>query len=220
MNKKGFIAPGLAASALAVVITIASVLIFFFVFKFHVDLQMKETYNWNKIQEIPLSLLSMDVDDQSFVSKMNKIYYLTDEGDIERDQFKDIIDGNISKQLFYYLGSVQHPFEVEINIAGIEISEYLEGCMIVEGECTDKIPPGSGRECHCFCSGGCGSSSNEQLTISKVDENTCNRDYSIDDCIYVIGETVKYSAKYPFPLVFSGTDKLVDELSYRAEEVK
>ncbi len=180
------------------------------------DLQMREGYFWNKLQEVPLGLFSMGLDGELFVYKMNKVYYLgTDE---EKEQLRDEIDYILEKQVFNYSKGMEYPLDGVITVDGIVITKYLEGCKIEERDCQDF---GDTTRCHCYCSSGCGKNKDKRLTgFIKIKQGECNTTYDIRECIYIIGTQVKYSAKFPFPLTFSGTDKFVDELSYDAIEEK
>lgn len=216
MKSKGAIIAGaLIGIVLGSSIAIASVLIFFYVFKVNVDLQMREGYFWNKLQEIPLDLFSMSLDDESFVYKMNKVYYLGT--DAEKEQLRDKIDYILDIQVFNYSKGLQYPLDAVITIAGIELSKQFEGCKIEERECEDNDET----KCHCYCSSSCGKNSDTKLSSSKHKQSDCEKDFDVNECIpYLVETQIKYSAKYPFPLTFSGTEKFVDELSYDAIEEK
>jgi hypothetical protein len=219
MKRKGAIFISMIMLLVVYLAACAIVFIFFHFFKYHIIKTVLDEYRWNKIQEIPLALFSMDMDGESFVSRVNRVYYLGSNN--EKNQLKEKIDDTISNQLFYYFEETEYPFRVMIKVDGIEvITKYVEACEIEERDCTTKSPPvPPGKECHCYCSAECPSySANKKLTTSKVDEGRCTIHYDISDC--VVRKPVVYSAKFPFPLTFDGTDKFVDELSYKIEETQ
>jgi hypothetical protein len=207
--RKGFFEIGITAAVLACAIAVASVLIFFYVFKVNVDLQMREQYLWNKVQDVPMDLLSMDVEGESFVYRMNKVYY----GYEEESNLGSKTSGYISKQLIYFLEGPVRPLEAVIVIDDISIVKYLEGCTVnSEAHC-------EGGDCAyvCKCSAGC-SKPEGDIVGSTWMTDTCKEEF-LDKCLYTTNTRVQYSANFPFPLTFNGTDKLVDELSYKAVQV-
>jgi hypothetical protein len=208
-KSKGSVIAGFFISLiLSAAMAIAAILIFFLIFKVNVDLQLREQFIWNKVQEVPMDLLSMSLDGESFISRMNKVHYLGD--DEEEKQLRDQIDDIISNQLFYYFEGTEYPFTASINIGEISITKYLEGCYckktlcyagVCDYECCDKCPEETkGKDCRAAGIRG----------LRTPDNSKC-LPYDI---------RVEYSAKYPFPLTFNGTDKFTDELSYKAIEEK
>jgi hypothetical protein len=163
---------------------------------------MLDEYRWNKVQEVPLDLLSMDIDRESFISKMNKVFYKK----LDEDQLKNKIDKIISDQLFYLTGGVQRPFDISINIGGIKITKELPGCTVYEDPMQEGVWT-------CRCSANCAKP--EGTDVGSFDKSgQCAP--LINLCISSVSSV--YSAKFPFPLTFNGTDKFVDELSYNVVE--
>ena len=210
-NKSIFGATAIVVSIAVFIFVIVIVLSFFYFFKFQIGLVIRELYLWNKFQEMPLSLLSMDMDDESFVIRMNKVYYFgTDE---EKEEFKNKIDGIVKEQIFP-VGVT--PATAEIMIAGIAITEEIPctlivpGCEIVTGICSSGV-------CDCHCGDECPLPFAGKYLGSVVGfVATCRRTYDICEC--VSGDVPKiYSARFPFPLTFDGT-KFTDELSYEIIE--
>jgi len=181
---------------------IVTVLSFFYFFKFQITLVIKDQYLWNKIQEVPLDLLSMNLDGERFVCRINKVYYLG--GDEEKKQLREQIEGNISKQLFYFLEGAQYPLKAVIYIGEIKITKYLEGCELLEEY------QGSGWW-KFYCSDDCGENAGKGILVQSYALKP-----SLGFCLYMTETPIEYSAKYPFPLTFNGIDKFVDELSYDA----
>jgi len=216
IGKKGGLFVSMIILLVIYLFACAIVFVFFYFFKFHVITTILDEYRWNKIQEVPLSLLSADLDGESFVYRVNKVHYLG--SDAEKNQLKDKINDFLTEQLFHYFPGTEYPFRVIIKVDGIEaITKYLTGCRVVEGSCaseTDEFGV-SVTMCHCYCSADCGYNKNKCLTYYKVKQGEC-WSYSVSGCIS--REAVVYSAKYPFPLTFNGTDKFIDELSYEVEE--
>ena len=118
-SKKGGIGVAILVAVIAVAIVFGGILYFFFVFKAHATLVARDEYIWNKVQELPLSLLSMDVGEESFVSRMNKVYYELADKDLLKDETSDVI----SKQLFYWLEGPEYPFEFVIILAQTRVPQ-------------------------------------------------------------------------------------------------
>jgi len=200
MSKKGLIGEGIVAILLGAGIAIASVLIFFYVFKVDIELQMREHFIWNKVQEVPLDLLSMDVDGEPFVVYANKVYY----GLIkDKNQFRISVHDKINNQIFYFFEEVgeEHPFSYEIYIFDVLIDEKPAwfdpggcGCTEIEGGLVY------------LCNDECGAKAGE----------FCGFDVGFDSLCFDTVE--KYQAEYPVPLTFDGTNDLVDKIFYKVVE--
>ena len=183
---------------------IVTVLAFFYYFKYQITLVMRDQYSWNKFQEVPLNLLSVDIGDESFVSRMNKVYYFGD-GD-EKEQLKNEVDNIIKKQIFP-VGVA--PASAEIMIGDIEITHktpstlIVPGCEIVTGLCSAGV-------CDCICGNECPLAG--KYLGSVLGGHKCKL-LDVYQCLS--GEIPKiYSAMFPFPLVFNGKDEFVDVISY------
>lgn len=206
-RKSLFGSTAIVVSVAMYLFVIVVVLVFFHVFKFQITKTILDLYNWNKVQEIPLDLLSVDIDDESLVSRVNKVYH----GKLDENELKDWMDETISKQLFYFFGETKYPLTTVIHVGDIEITKYLKGCgcYISDGNiwetytCTAECPR-AGEVCW-------------KETIATMGQKPTAKDHNW--CMDVDKVTeLQYSAKFPFPLTFDGTDKLVDELSYEIIE--
>jgi len=197
---------GIIAMIGAYLFVIIIVLIFFYFFKFHVTVVIQEQYLWNKLQEVPMSLLSMSLDDESFVSRMNRVFYGFDEEEWLRDRIDDII----LKQVFYLYGEItEYPLTFVISINGIQITEHLVGCHVYGKDVGPLLD-------ECYCSDECGTNAGKYLG----DHLNCEWAYSVDLCLYTTGTRVEYSAEFPFPLAFNGTDNFIGVISYEVIETK
>lgn len=205
MSKGGIIIGTLTGIVLGVAIAIASVLIFFYVFKVHVEIQIREQYVWNKVQEMPLDLLSMDIEGEPFVSRMNKVYYEF----IDKDSFKTEVNDKTLRQIFYHFETPEYPFEYFITIGNMTLTgskdcscdgpwyAYLTGDFECNIHCGGSIP---GRPCGRFLS--------------------LNAPFWYPDNSLCFGKTKKvYRGMYPFPLTFDGTANFTNVISYEVIQI-
>jgi len=215
MKKKGFF-ESMIMMFVIYLFAVALVVVFFYFFKYHITITMIDEYRWNKVQELPLDLLSVDIDGKPFVSGVNRVHYLGNND--EKEQFKKGMDDTITNQFFNYLTGAEYPFRATIKVDGIEvITKYVEStCKLEVRDCEEEGIPAEDY-CHCYCSDAC-KLKNKQLTVSKREKYMACIGFDVSDC--TIRKPVFYSAKFPFPLIFNGTDKFVDELSYEVEETK
>jgi len=202
-NEKGI---GLSATLIIgfaiYTLIILLVVIFFLLFQYNVELEIRDEYLWNKVQDVPLNLLSLTFDREPFVSKMNKFYY----GFLTEDEKNDFIDETrtiITDQLFYlYTGCPPDcPIGYVIRISDILISQTKTvGCQCKRVHAT-----------RCECSGECpnaGKSCGVEVKwgpFTKVveDDGKCYKG-------------IEFGAEFPFPLAFNGTNKLTYPVFYYA----
>jgi hypothetical protein len=190
------------------VVVFASILIFFQTFKYHVWKVLVEEYMWNRVQDEPLSILSMDIDGQPVVMQMNKFLF--------KQYPQDLIDklrGNISYQIF---GSTDPSpnlnFGYRINISDMVISGKAAnpdcGCTKVGQE----FEGGTGYVCNDNCAqnmrgNDCG------LIVYYFFGKKDTRDST--KCFNAFA---RYNMIYPFPLSFNGTWNFITNLTYEIEE--
>ena len=203
-QEKGIVVSGIIAIVLGAGIAIASVLIFFYVFKVSIDLQMREHYIWNKVQELPLNLFSMDLDDGSFVSKMNKVYY-----GYETKEELQKVEKILNEQLYYTFSEKPEHMGYIVSVDTITLSKFP---LITECGCIPDIDNFGTWICKDKC------------TISRAGKS-CTR-YDIQgtpvqapELCFEFGR-IQYSGEFPFPLTFSGTDEFTVTMSYNALEYK
>ena len=207
-SKKGDFGVGLLIVVIGLIFVLGGVLYFFYVFKAHATLEARDEYLWNKFQEMPLNLLSMDIENESFVSRMNKIYYGFIDVESTRIKLRDIIH----KQLFYFYTTTEYPYEYFITIGDLSLAEKTV----------------------CYCKGGYFAHFNGDWTC----HGSCGPIHTDESCarvwayippfampIYVpdnskcIGDvTTFYTAVYPFPLAFNGTNYFITPISYEVTE--
>jgi len=203
-TNKGIFASMIITLAMYVFV-IAVVLLFFYFFKYHITMQMWDEYRWNKVQEIPLSLLSMDIDGEPFVARVNKAYY----GSLDKklDELNKI-DDIISEQLLSQEGYI---FNAVINITGMRIQASSEGCG-----CNNCLSSGGSKQC--WCSGGC-IREGKDCYVGTAGSNPPDSSHNWCRGLTPIIGTRYYSAKFPFPLTFNGTDDFTTEISYDVVEI-
>ncbi len=200
-GRKGGIFVSMIILLVIYLFAVAIVLVFFYFFKFHVTTTVLDEYRWNKIQEVPLDLLSMDIDGKSFVPKMNKVYYKFE----PEDEFKKVRN-IVNNQLYFMFGgdAKSMGYIISIGNATVSQSQYPNcGCMphpLVENLYT--------------CNDDCSVSKKGNYCGKYVFPVGIVPDPSL---CFVIGRR-EYSASYPFPLTFNGTDEFTARLSYDAVE--
>jgi len=205
-SKKGII-EGLIIVVIGLIFVFGGVLYFFFVFKAHATLEARDEYVWNKFQEMPLGLLSMDIDNESFVSRMNKIYYKFIDMESTRIKLKDIIH----KQLFYFYTTTEYPYEYFITIGNLSFTE--------EADCYCKGGWFAYNTGDWTCSGSCGLHDGENCARVWARIPPFGAPIYVPDSSKCLGKwEAIYSAVYPFPLAFDGTNNLITIISYEATE--
>lgn len=202
MKNKGFIEAAIVATVVGVSIAIVSVLIFFYFFKVRVDLQMREQYIWNKVQELPLDLFSANISGESFVSRMNKVYY-----GFESKNSLSVVKDIVNRQLFYFYSSIPQTMGYTVSVKDITISQ----CPSPNCKCNPTVIAPT--LIWYYCSNQC-PKAGEDCTIETYvgpmpEESKC----------FYIGR-INYHGTYPFPLSFNGTANFVDFMSYDAVEYK
>lgn len=221
MSKKGQLGAGIVIVIIVVSVVVVSILYFFYVFKFNVKERAYDEYTWNKIQEIPLSLFSMDVKKKSFVSIVNKVYYFPDDAESFFYLYSDI-PKFINWQLFYlkegipsnlgYIISVDRGTETDpLTFSQAPLDPEIDPemrCRCLPAE-APPFEPTPYFECDNYC---------------PNHDKPCGKDYpwgrgpAPELCFNV--EIMPYSASYPLPLTFDGTDEFTTTISYNAVEYK
>ena len=203
MKQKGAIFVSMIMLLIVYLAACAVVFIFFHFFKYHIIKTVLDEYRWNKIQEIPLALFSMDIDRESFTLKMNKIYYeLEPEDEFVTKMHEDVIN----QQLFYQFPPDKRPFGYFITIGKTTLSEVKE----VQPNCECEVRSDCGDPPWYYCSDDCGS----PCTNCGVEDRFGN--IWPDERFCYPTEAKFYAEEYPFPLTFNGTERFIESLSYEA----
>lgn len=170
---------------------------------------MRDIYVWNKVQDYPMSLLSLDIDGRSFISKINEVYYLGDE--TEQNNLRNDIEKIIDGQAFYFFGESARNFEFDIQIGKISISQCVGGCycnvwqqMFCDPNTGICYPMGLAGVCSDAC----------------PNSVACAAGTWYDPTVCYAAGYIYYRDEYPIPLVFNGTDELVETLSYNVVELQ
>ena len=209
LNSKKGVAVGAAIliAVIGVAIVFGAVLYFFYVFKAHATLEAREEYVWNKVQEMPLSLLSMDIDKESFVSKMNKVYYSKEDA----NQLKTQLNKMIMNQLFYeWYSTTEYPYKYFINVGGFSFSGA--------GECACSGPWHAPVTGEYKCNSDCGVKAGESCSVVVLEGLFGLKAYVPSNRKCYGKNVTKYGASYPFPLTFNGTDDVINIISYEVIE--
>lgn len=203
---------GVAIFVFVIVITLT----FFYFFKYHITLVIRDQYIWNKVQEVPLSLFSTDIDGESFINKANKAYY----GFNDKGEFMGLIKNIINSTIFYDYNVEYRPFAYSVNIFGTTVSE---GYVTPSGGCKcDKIIAYGSNIYYYGCSDGCAVDKQGRPCGEKKDATWDDRSSwdTRDDmlCYETNKENTIYEVSYPVPLTFNGTNKLIGNISYKVAE--
>jgi len=205
-SKKGDFGVGLLIVVIGLIFVLGGVLYFFYVFKAHAALEARDEYIWNKVEEVPLDLLSMNIENESFVSRINKIYYGFIDMESTRIKLRDIIH----KQLFYSYTTTLYPYEYFITIGGLSFTGQT-GCTC-NGQMFAHFTGAW------TCSGGCGLYKDENCAKVWFYIPPSQPIY-VPDSSKCFGKTEAiYNAAYPFPLTFNGTNNLITIISYEVAE--
>lgn len=204
-GRKGGIFVSMIILLVIYLFAVAIVLVFFYFFKFHITTTVLDEYRWNKIQEVPLDLFSIDVDGEQFVSKMNKIYHK-----FEPEDQLDKVKKMVNSQLYFAFGDVPPNIGYILTIGEVTVSQsdYPDcGCKpaVEYFSVTYK------------CQGGCALDLEGEDCVGGYTYNQMGTPQAYPDpkkCFYV--GLVEYHGDYPFPLTFNGTDKFIAGLSYDA----
>ena len=205
-TKKGSIFLSMIMLLVVYLFAVAIVVVFFYFFKFHIITTILDEYRWNKVQEVPLDLFSMDVNGESFVSRMNKIYY----GFIDMEPTKIKLRDIIHKQLFYSYTGTKYPYEYFITIGNLSFTG--------QSDCTCNGKMFAHFTGAWTCSGGCGLYKDENCAKVWFYIPPSQPIY-VPDSSKCFGKTEAiYNAAYPFPLTFNGTNNLITIISYEVAE--
>jgi hypothetical protein len=98
--KGGFFFSSMIAHYMIVIAIILAVVIFFLTFKYHIKQTVVEYYLWGKQYDIPLTLFSVNVEGESSIVALNRIYYGNSES---KGKLIDILDDWFGKVYYYRL---------------------------------------------------------------------------------------------------------------------
>jgi len=144
MKKKGSIFLSMIMMFVIYLFAVGLVVVFFYFFKFHISITIIDEYRWNKVQEVPLSLLSMDVEGESFVTKVNKIYYKFEPED-KLDEVKEMVN----KQLYFVFGDEPPNMGYILTIGEITVTQSKKYPDCKCEPAVELVPT-------LKCQGGCG----------------------------------------------------------------
>ncbi len=198
MSKGGAILTFAAIAAIGTLVFFLATLIYFLNFKVQIFQYIMEEYHYNKVQEIPLALISSDFNKESFVEKFNKAYY----GFYSEDEFKDFVScvrKNITAQ-------VGEKYFLVIRSSGLSFgTPFYEGCRVVTGTIYGGI-----KECKCSDECPCHNVNGEDIcpVMSTLVGRNCEDVLPVTKCyrsLFVINITY-INETFPLPLVFNGTN--------------
>jgi hypothetical protein len=210
MKNKGFF-EGVIMMFVIYLFAVAIVVVFFYFFKYHITITMLDEYKWSKVQEVPLDLLSIDLNGESFVSKMNKVYY----GFYDSSKLRDETKEYVYNQFFYSLGGNPKGIIFSVDIGNLNIVSAKSPCT-----CNDNRLFGTALQHNRYlCSDNCVDVTGKSLGGRSCETwDTWGRlRGDIKKCVY---SESYYSAGFPFPLTFNGTENFIDSLNYEISDQK
>jgi len=163
-------------------------------FKIHIYQVIIEEYHYNRVQEIPLALISSDFEGEPFVERVNKASYgfLSQE---EFDNFRDTVKNTVIRQVGKaYRWSV----DIEDMMFGVQPQE---GCRVELWESVYTPPEGQPRVIYkCKCSEEC------ELANEFVGDPPCDNFQYLARCMGSLAINITFfNETFPFPLVFNGS---------------
>ncbi|MEM5790450.1 MAG: hypothetical protein QXP77_00100 [Candidatus Aenigmatarchaeota archaeon] len=204
MKKGGIFILASVVIVLSIPITIIMFIYWLYTFRIHIFWIITEMYHYNRLQEIPLALISSDFKNESFVEGVNKAYY----------NFYSVyeVEENVNKILKKQVGEA-YGLYIRINGMGFHLEEY--------GDC-NVFSKHSVGDFYCFCTQECPRGGYE-VPISDEIVDKCYDEENFAECLdseclkgilplrECIGEkslskniTYFYDT-FPFPLVFNGS---------------
>jgi hypothetical protein len=150
----------------------------------------------------------MDIDGESFVSRMNKIYYgfIDTESESTKIKLRDIIH----KQLFYSYTMTLYPYEYFITIGNLSFTG--------QADCACKGKMFAHLTGQWYCSGDCGPYDGKNCAKVWFYIPPAQPIYGPDSSKCFGNVRAFYTAAYPFPLTFNGTNYFITTISYEVTE--
>jgi len=195
MRRKGLLLESGLLLLGSTVITMMLFVLWLLNFKIHIYQRIIEEFHHNRVQEIPLAIISSDYQKEAFVEKINKAYYgfySEDEIDEFKKVVKDITIAQVGKAYIWEVSIEKYLFSME------------EGCYVI-------IEYGSGATC-CKCSDECPVKIEYCLPTSLP---PCK--LTLADCLGSLTINITFfNETFPFPLTFNGSSKFVTEMRFNA----
>ena len=161
-------------------------------FRIHIYVTIIETYHYNRIQEVPLSVISSDFKGESFINGLNKAYFGFF-SDNQKTEWKNSIKEIVDKQL----GGVRG---WNLAIEDIPIG-FEEGCRVMAAEKV-RHPV---YYVKCKCSDECGE--RKGVIVDVVHRaSDCFKPENLAKCLGIWNINVTFfSETYFVPLAFNGS---------------
>lgn len=205
MRRKGvgLLAIGIAILLGGLAITAIMFIFWLFTFKIHIFQRIIEEYHYNRVQEIPLTIISSDYEREGFVEKFNKAYYgFYSQQEIEN--FKEVVKKNTTAQV----GEAYWWYLVIENLR-IGKSPY-ELCRVREIIEKSELPPYEETR-YCYCS-GC-----PIYKKVKAEIYSCEAVLPLSECLGSLTVNITFfNDTFPFPLVFNGIDDFIARMVFNA----
>lgn len=187
-------------------ITMLTFIYWLFTFKIHIFEIIIEEYHYNRVQEIPLTIISSDYEGESFVERVNKAYYGFEIGNLKNSVRETTIQ------------QVGEEYWWSIVIGNLYFGKIAgEDCVVSFDMSID------GRFLYCKCSEGCPLSgrivATKDTSIPEIPPQPfyCNKPELLVICLGSLTVNVTFfNDTFPFPLVFNGSDKFITEMMFNA----
>lgn len=187
-------------------ITVGMFIYWLFTFKIHIFQRIIEEYHYNRVQEIPLTIISSDYEGESFVEKFNKAYYgFYSENEIKN--FKETVKSNTTAQ-------VGEAYWWSLIIKDLYFGRYVgEGCTAYR-----DVLPGTGEVPNvyvCICSDKCPRAG--EIAIKDVEDVNCNDSKVLAFCLGSLTVNITFfNDTFPFPLTFNGGNEFITKMVFNA----
>ncbi|MEM5854585.1 MAG: hypothetical protein QW228_09535 [Candidatus Aenigmatarchaeota archaeon] len=203
MRRKGLLLESGLLLLGSTVITMMLFVLWLLNFKIHIYQRIIEEFHYNRVQEIPLAIISSDYQKEAFVEKINKAYYgFYSEDEIEN--FKKTVKSNATEQVgesYWWMLNIENLYFGRI---------YGEGCRVREIIEKSELPPYEETR-YCYCS-GC--PINKKV---KAEIYSCEVVLPISECLGSLTINITFfNETFPFPLTFNGSSKFVTEMRFNA----
>ncbi|MFH8120422.1 MAG: hypothetical protein QXS37_06475, partial [Candidatus Aenigmatarchaeota archaeon] len=193
MRRKGLLLESGLLLLGSTVITMMLFVLWLLNFKIHIYQRIIEEFHHNRVQEIPLAIISSDYQKEAFVEKINKAYYGFYSED-EIDEFKKVVKD-------ITIAQVGEAYTWEISIEKYSFSKT--GCDVI-------VWPEYNLICY-KCSDEC------PVEIEYCVDPSLPYELTLADCLGSLTINITFfNETFPFPLTFNGSSKFVTEMRFNA----
>ena len=163
-------------------------------FKIHIYQVIVEEYHYNRVQEIPLALISSDFEGKSFVERVNKAYFgfYSEE---EKKEFEKGVSEIVTEQVgegYWWSLSTE-------NVSFSSVLLEIGSCRVIESH-PHSVPVGT----ICQCSDECPNAG--EIVALFPSYTSCDKPSILARCMGSLTINITFfNETFPFPLVFNGS---------------